>query len=196
MVMKTWQKWALLLVVVFGLIVCIRSCMIKKEPDITIAYIGAEFVNTEKFEKSVTSLEKSIEDINSDGDVNIELMEISFNESLGYADKSNSSQKLANAVGMGTARVYIIDKEYVLKNKDSGVFANVAELGDGIETKDGLTIAVSLEGNKKVREMGIEPKEGLYLAIRKVTEIDQASDKSIHKKDAAAWHIAKYILAD
>ncbi len=193
--MKKYYKYIIGAVVIIGLVICFKSCIDKKESDVVIAYIGNDFVNRELFEENISLITDECTDITGDGEFTVELMEISFNEALGYADKSNSDKKLANAIGMGTARLYIMDKNHVLSDKEDGVFADVSHLGEGIRNSAGQTIAISLKGNANLKKIGIDSNEDLYLAIRIVSEVDKAMDKNIAKKDEAVRNMAEAILS-
>lgn len=194
--MKKYYKQILAVIIIIGVIVCIKSCADRKEPDITVAYIGYDFADRDLFEKNIASVTQGCEDITGDGSFTVDLMEISFNKALNEADKSNAQSKLTRAIGLGSARLYFIDKEYVEKNKDAGVFADISDLGEGILNNLGETVAISLTGNEKLSAIGIENGENMYLAIRIVSEMDTVSDKKINEKNSAAWNIAKNILAN
>ena len=191
--MKTWHKIGLVVVVIIGVLMSVKSCVDKKTPDITVAYIGSNFVDYNAFEENSSEIKSVCRDVNGDGEVVIELMEISFNEELSQADKQNSSQKLANAVGAGNARVYFIEKSYVINNASAGIFADLSSLGDGFKNSDGQVVAIDIEGNEKLEKMGIDTK-GLYLAVRIVSQMDAVTDKNIDAKYESALNIAKYIL--
>ncbi len=196
--MKTWHKIAIAIIVIVGVIVCVKSCMDRKSPDLTIAYIGEDFVNRESYDENVTKLYPFCSDITGDGGISIDIMEISYNDELSHSDKSNSNQKMTNAVGNGAARLYFIEEEYVTKNLDVDVFYDMTNLYDGkrnvITNSSGQIVAISVKGSKKVAELGIEPKENLYIAIRKITEMDDFWVDSVKEQNASAINIAKYIL--
>lgn len=192
--MKTWHKIALAVIVIVGVLISVKSCVDKRNADIILAYIGDSFVDREGFEENVGDVEKLCEDINSDGEVHVDLMEISFNEELSQADKQNSEGKLANAVGAGAARVYFIEEKYVMNNASSGVFADISHLGDGFKNASGEVVAISIKGNEKVQKLGIDTSGDLYLAVRIVSEIDTVIDKNIEAKHSLAMKIAEYVL--
>lgn len=191
--MKKWHKIALIVIVVVGVLVSVKSCIDRKTPDITVAYIGSNFVDYNAFYENNRDMANACLDVNGDGEVVVELMEISFNDSLSQGDRENASKKLANAVGAGYARVYFIEKSYVINNASAGVFEDLSSLGDGFKNSDGTVIAIDIDGNKKLEEMGINT-DGLYLAVRVVSEMDAVTDKGIHEKHESALNIAKYIL--
>lgn len=194
--MKKYYKQILAVIIIIGIIVCIKSCVDRKEPDITVAYIGYDFADRDLFEKNIASVTQGCPDITGDGSFTVDLMEVSFNKALNEADKSNAQSKLTRAIGLGSARLYFIDKEYVEKNKDAGVFANISELGEGILNNQGETVAISLAGNEKLSAIGIENGDNMYLAIRIVSEMDTVTDKKINEKNSAVWNMAKNILAN
>ena len=194
--MKTWHKWALIIVVIVGVLISVKSCMDRREADITLAYIGDSFIDRELFKENVQLLHFLCTDINSDGEINVDMMEISFNEALSQADKQNSDSKMANAVGAGVARVYFMDEKYVMNNASSGVFQDLSHLGDGFKNAEGKVVAIKITGNEKVKRLGVDTDGDLYLAVRVVSEIDALTDKNIENKHAMAMDIAEYILKD
>ena len=194
--MKTWHKWALIIIVIVGVLVSIKSCMDKRDADIVMAYIGDGFVDRELFTNNVDILQSVCSDINNDGEVYVDMMEISFNESLSQADKQNSEGKLANAIGAGVARVYFMDEKYVVNNASSGVFCDLSHLGEGFKNAEGETVAISIKGNEKAKLLGVDTDGDIYIAVRLVSEIDTLTDKNIQKKHTQAMEIAKFILND
>lgn len=198
--MKTWHKIALAIIVIVGVIVCIKSCMDRKSPDLTIAYIGEDFISREAYDENVTKLSHLCSDITGDGSISIDIMEISYNDELSHSDKSNSNQKMTNAIGNGAARLYFIEEEYVTKNLDVDVFYDLTKLYDGkrsvIKNSSGQIVAIGVKGSKKVAELGIEPKEDLYIAVRKITEMDNFWNNSVQEQTNSAIRIAEYILAN
>lgn len=194
--MKTWHKTALVIVVVVGILISVKSCVDKKTADITLAYIGESFIDRELFNKNVSALSAVGSDVNSDGEVVVDIMEISFNDSLSEADKQNSESKLTNAIGAGVARVYLIEEKYLVNNASSGVFANLSQFGDGFKNASGEIVAINIKGNKRAESLGVDASENLYLAVRIVSEIDALMDKNIEKKHSMAMDIAEYILKD
>lgn len=197
--MKTWHKVALAIIVIVGTVICIKSCIDKKAPDLTIAYIGDDFVNREIYDKNVAKLYPMCKDITGDGEINIDIMEISFSDQLNSSDKANSKQKLMNALGNGAARLYFIEEKYVnKKNLDVGVFDDLTEVYDGkknvIKNSAGEIVAISIKGSKKVAALGIEPKEGLYIAVRKISDMDEFWVNNPEAQNKAAMEIVKYII--
>lgn len=192
--MKRWHKIALLVIVIIGVLVSVKSCVDKKEADLTVAYIGNEFIDRDAFSLGSEALGEVVGDINSDGEFVIDIMEISFNESLTSQDKSNATQKLTNALGMGVARLYFIEEVYVIANADKGVFEDLSHLGDGFRNSDGQVVAIELTDKAVYENLGLPEEERLFVAVRVVSEIDEATDKSIGKKHKAAMDAAEYVL--
>lgn len=198
--MKTWHKWALSIIVIVGVAVCIKSCADRKKPDLTIAYIGNDFVNRDMFEKNVGKISPLCADITSDGEISIDVTEISYSDTLSHADRSNSNQKMTNAIGNGSARLYFIEEEYVKKNMDIGVFADLSELCKDecktIENSNGEVVAISVFGKGKVSELGMKPTKTMYVAVRKITEMDSFWVDNAPEQNKSAMKVAEYVLAD
>ncbi len=195
--MKKRYKIILAVIVIVGVLVAVKSCMDKVEPDLVMAYIGYDFIDKSMLEENGAELSAAVGDVNGDGQKKVEVLEISFSEKLSEGDFSNSQQKMASAVGGGTARLYFIDKEFLDKNRDSGVFADMSEfISDGVKNSDGQVIAFDISENERVKEIGIKNTENLYLALRVVSEMDHVYDSEIGKKDEAARRAVRWILED
>ncbi len=194
--MKTWQKIALVVIVVLGVAVCVKSCVDKTEADLKIAYIGYDFIISDTFDENAEEISSLVGDINGDGEAIADIIEISFNDSLSASDLENSRQKKTSALGSGTSRLYLIDKEFVDQEAQSDyeIFADISSLGEGITNSKGQTIAISLENNEKVKLLGVRDTTNLYLAIRVVSEMDGILYKNIEEQNAAAERIAAWIL--
>lgn len=193
--MKTWHKWALIIIVVVGVLISVKSCVDRKTPDITLAYIGDGFLDRQAFEENKgIVLGRAGADINGDGEFNADMMEISFNDSLTEADKQNSERKLTNALGVGVARIYFIEGKYLMNNASSGVFEDISRFGDGFKNASGEVVGIEITGNEVAESLGVDITGDIYLAVRIVSEIDTLTDKNIEKKHALAMDIAEYIL--
>ncbi|MBR5535634.1 MAG: hypothetical protein IKU60_03190 [Clostridia bacterium] len=192
--MKAWQKWALIIAVVIGILVAVKSCVDKREPDITLAYIGDNFIDRSMYDENVDCLHSVCRDVNSDGEIHVDIMEISYNESLGQSDRQNADGKLMNAIGYGAARVYFIEEKYAMKNASGGFFADISHLGEGFKNADGQTVAISIKDNEKAESLGIDTSGEIYLAVRVISEVDNITDKNINAKHSLAMDIAEYIL--
>lgn len=192
--MKTWHKIVISVIIAVGILVSVKSCIDRKTPDITLAYIGDGFINRVAFEENASILHSLCNDIDSNGEINIDIMEISFHEELCQADRQNSTQKLMHAVGAGAARVYFIEEKYVMNNASSGVFADLSHLGSGFKNSEGEVVAISIKGNEKAKMLGVDTNGDIYLAVRIVSEVDSATDKHIEAKHNSAMNIAEYIL--
>ena len=192
--MKTWHKVAIVIIVIVGVFLCVKSCIDKKDADLTVAYIGHDFVQRETFEQNMHEYASLCTDITGDGEIYIDMMEISFNEDLPEGDKQSAWSKLTSAVGAGIARLYFIEESYIRSNADEGFFADISHLGNGITNSKGQVVAISLKDNERVKLFGIEPKEDLYLAVRIVSEMDISTDKNIEAKNSSAHKIAQYII--
>lgn len=194
--MKKRYKIILAVIVAVGIAVSVKSCVDREKADLTLAYVGHNFVNRTLFEENRAELCEAVGDVDKNGKAVCGIMEISFNEELSSADRSNSDRKLAAAVGQGEARVYIMEKSFVMKNRDSDVFADLSEFsGERILNSAGEAVGIDISGNEKLKNLGIDCGEGMYLALRRVSEMDAVWDKNIDETDKAARRAAEYLLS-
>ncbi|MCD8048099.1 MAG: hypothetical protein LUG52_00560 [Clostridia bacterium] len=196
--MKKWQKIALVIIVVLGVAVCVKSCVDKTDADLKIAYIGYDFIVSDTFDENADEISSLVGDINGDGEAIVDIIEISFNDSLSESDLENSRQKKTSALGSGTSRLYLIDKEFIdaEASSDYEIFADISSLGEGITNSAGQTVAISLEDNEKVKLLGVRDTTDLCLALRVVSEMDTVLYKNIEEQNAAAKRVAEWILSE
>lgn len=192
---KKHYKIIFAVIAAVGVLISVKSCIDRKKADLTIAYIGYDFIDKTVFASNSADLCANVGDIDGDGTARVAVMEISFSERLNDADFTNSQKKMASAVGSGAARVYLIDKAFAEKIKSSMVLAPLTEFADeGIKDPDGNIVAVDISDNPRLKEMGVSDTEDMYLALRVVSEMDVATNKRIGEIDAAARRAVKWIL--
>ncbi len=166
-----------------GVIVAVRSCTSRVKPDLIISYIGENYFSSEAFYDNVSVLEEVIDDINGDGKKYIEISVIPFTSNVTAAQQQSNLAKNTMSVGQGKSRVYIIDKAYaqnIYKNQD--VLADLSDFvseGDDVLTdENGVVYAISVEGNKLLEKLGLDDSEDVYIALRKITEMDHVNYKN------------------
>ncbi len=165
-----------------GVIVAVRSCTDRVEPDLVISYIGENYFDSEAFYDNVSTLEAVIDDINGDGKKYIEISVIPFTSNVSAAQQQSNLAKNTLSVGQGQSRVYIIDKAYcqnIYENQD--VLADLSDFvreGDDVLTNEnGVVCAISVEGNRLLEKLGLSDTEDVYIALRKITEMDYVNFK-------------------
>ncbi|MGN1098509.1 MAG: hypothetical protein ACI4SS_06410, partial [Clostridia bacterium] len=191
---------AAVIAVLLGVIAAVHSCSSRIEPDLTISYIGENYFDSEKFYREIPALEETIEDINGDGQKKIEIVYISFSSNLTASQEQSNLSKLTMAMGQGESRVYLMDKTYCQRYAESEILADLSDyVPDGAEVltdSNGQVYAISVEGNPIVENLGLDDTEGVYIALRAITEMDYVNYKNPgpEEMDKTARSIIKQII--
>ena len=192
----SYYKWhlifLLLIIVCFTFIFVNMTSTVK--PDLTIGYIGMNYVNVQTFNDNKYELELLLRDSNDD--------EQRIAEMYAYAvDLQNDlDELLLDMVDAESYDVVITTKEALKNFKDKKVFVAASEYVN-LNTKDlktlkdksGRVYAVSLEDNDYVKKMGIMNNEGLYIAVLD-SEKDKDGDIPMTRKNGR--NISGYILGE
>ena len=191
-----YYKWHiiffLLIIVCFVFIFVNMTTTVK--PDVTIGYIGMNYVNVQTFNDNKYELELLLRDSNDDEQKSAEM--------YAYAvDLPNDlDDLLIDMVDAENYDVVITSKEALknFKNKKAFVTANeYVNLNKKdlktLKDKSGRVYAVSLEDNDYVKKMGIINNEGLYIAVLDA-EKDKNGDVPMTRKNGR--NISGFILGE
>ncbi len=184
--------------IVLGVVVAVRSCVTRIEPDLTLSYIGESYFDSEKFYAEASLLEDKIEDVNGDGNKKVELAVIAFMSALTASQEQNNLTKLTMSMGSGQSRVYLMDEAYCMRYADSEFLADLSEYADGaasvLQNSEGKIYGISVAGNPLLAQIGLADTEGVYIALRAVTELDGVNFKNIDDIDKQARVLLRYII--
>lgn len=184
--------------IVLGVIAAVHSCVTRVEPDITLSYIGENYFDSNKFYNMASELENIIDDANGDGQKNVEIVVISFNSTLTASQEQNALTRLTMSMGGGKSRVYLMDKAYCMRYADDEILADLSEYADGaadiLMNDRGKIYGIGVAGNPLAEKLGLDDTEGVYVALRAVTEMDGVNFKNIDSVDEQARRIIKYII--
>lgn len=191
-----YYKWHLifLLIVIVCFVFIFVNMTTTVKPDVTVGYIGINYVNVQTFNDNKYELELLLRDANDDNQKIAEMYAYSV-------DLQNDIDDLL--IDMADAESYdvVITTKEALKNfKDKKVFVTANEYVN-LSNKDLKTLkdksdriyAVSLEDNDYVKKMGILNTEGLYLAVFDA-EKDKNGDIPMTRKNGR--NISGYILGE
>lgn len=194
------KKWFILLffAVLLGVIVAAKSCASRVEADLVISYIGEGYFDSEAFYANVSPLEDALDDITGDGAKKAEAVSISFSSNLTAAQEQANLTKMSMSMGHGDSRVYFIEKNYCMRYAEQDILADLSEFDFGeaktLSNSKGEIYAVSIRDNPFVKELGIDDTENLYIALRKVSEMDTVEFENIADIDRNARKAVELII--
>ena len=168
------------------------------EPDITIGYIGTNYVNVQTFNDNKSDIEKVLADANDD-DKKLAQM-YAYTVDL----QSDLDETLLEMVDSGDYDVYISNKEAFKSFEDKSKFVTANEYISDIESdkyktvkdKSGRIYAVCLEDNDYAKKLGIMDASDLYIAVAASDgeDGDEISDSRKNGRNIALFIIKEGIV--
>lgn len=189
----------LVILTLLGVIVAVRSCTERVEADLTIAYIGEKLFNSDVYYPAAEEIEAEIDDINGDGKRKIELVTITFNNNLTSAQEQSNMAKMTMTMGQGQSRLYFMDKNYCEYYADDEILADLSAFAEGNDVlinDQGKVYGVSVADNAVLKRLGMDDSEGVYAAVRAITEMDYVNYKNPgpEEMNKAAEDVLLYLL--
>lgn len=163
-----YYKWHLLFLLL--VIICIAFVLFNMTttvtPDMVIAYADTRYIDTQVFNDNKHTWEHWLQDANNDEKKVANL--IAYTADL----QKDLDELFVKLVEEDTNDIYIMSKTTFENFEDKSVFVDVRyfaeineERNDVLKDEDGKIYAVSLEGNKFAKDLGIIDSTDLYLAV-------------------------------
>ena len=192
-----FYKWHLLflLLIIICFIFAFTNMTSSTEPDITIGYIGTNYVNVQTFNDNKSDIEKVLADANDD-DKTIAQMN-AYTVDL----QSDLDETFVDMVDSGDYDIYISNKEAFKTFEDKSQFVTANEYISDIESdkyetikdKSGRIYAVSLKDNDYAKRLGIMDTTDVYIAVA-VSDPEGGEKISASRKNGK--NIALFIIKE
>ena len=176
-----YYKFYLLAFAVVAIVtaVCIKSCVDRVNPDISVILLTENTILDDDLTKFETALGKYTEDYNNNGRVDVSVISIT----IGSQDTQYNytmQQKLMAEIAAGDSFIYVSD------DKGFDRFIEIDALGDikslsANTVKDGKAVSVNTKDILGDTEIGTLP-ESLYFSIRVYSEKDAAKENKKAKQ--------------
>lgn len=163
-----YYKWHLTFLLL--IVICIGFMFINMasttKPDLTIGYLGINYINVQTFNDNKNEIELLLRDANDDGERNAAL--------YGYSVdlESDLHDTFADMIEVDEYDIYITTKAALKKFEDKSAFVAADEYVnltnkeiDTLKDKSGRIYAVSLEDNEYLKKMGILNTTDLFIAV-------------------------------
>lgn len=164
-----YYKWHLLflLLIIICFIFAFTDMTSTTEPDITIGYIGTNYINVQTFNDNKGDIEKVLADANADDNILAQM------EAYTVDLQSDLDETFIEMVDSGDYDIYLSSEEAFMTFEDKSQFVTVNEYISDIESdkyktikdKSGRIYAVSLEDNDYAKSLGIMNTTDLYIAV-------------------------------
>ncbi len=182
-------KWRVLGIaaVVIVFIICIVQCASRPKYDFSVVYFTYTSALDDQTELISDYFQKYAEDLNGDGEVNIQVLNCSFNnDGQNNQYRTVQLQKLqAYLAGEYTAMLYITDEESV------AYFNDITD-GEGIFENEPVKLSGEFYKMTKLEGLGELPK-GLTVGCRKVNGTVLEDNKTAEQTQKEALRILKII---
>ena len=184
-----WHIFFLLLIAVcVGFV--LANVTYKKTPDLSLVYVGKNYINVQTFNDNKNIIELLLHDSNDDGE------KISLISAYAVDLESDLHEVFEKVIEKDTFDLIIADKTAFTKYEDKDVFVTATDYANisnkSFETlKDGSgrVYAVSLEDNDFVKRFGIVDSTDLYIAA-----INPKDGEELTTNRKNGRNIAGYIL--
>lgn len=167
-------KW----MIIFGgmlaafIIISVVQLVATKDPDVNILHVGPMYISPAAAENIEATLGDFADDINDDGDIAVNILDITVNkvgtdeiDPVNYDEQNKALQRFQTEIRAGDAVIYILDEEYFDICVTEGLLTPLDEIIDDAympeKTVDGYGIPVTeldsfkLEGLSNVPETAI-----------------------------------------
>ena len=174
-------KWHLIVtaVLIAILAVTVTQCATKKKYDLEVVLFSRHLIMDEQSEKIAEYLSKYAEDINGDGEINVNVINCSFEQNGGSVQHRNTMMTKLQALITGdeSAILFITDED-AAKYMEETIAEDFFE-GEMIQFGQEFYDAI------EIKEIEKQP-EGLQIACRRVEDTVIAKKKGVKKQYEAA----------
>ena len=181
------------------LAITLRDCANNIEPDLTIAYMGKNYISEEIGQVLKDQLSKVLADVNNDERVELSFLPIILTDDIKSETDIAMQQKAMIVIASGEAQMFLLDSSNLKKLISQGALQPlddvVSQYNIDIEqypeikaTAEGEQephiYGLPLDGNRIFEEKGLQT-EDLYIAIRVMSQGDQNKAKVVSMYDNA-----------
>ena len=181
--------------IVIMLVVTLKDCANNVMPDVSVAYIGANYIPEEVSQKFKDGIAASgiVQDVNQDNQQELLFQSMIVSEDVKTQQDIAMQQKVMLVFFSGDTQLFLLDRENFEKFGIQGAFDPLDDWADkfGItaeknpeikltveETTDTHIYAIPLKGNGFLEKSGFKT-ENMYIAIRVQGEKDQEDSEKM-----------------
>ncbi len=131
-------KWLILIILIIGSLVVVSVIQIieKGDPDVHVLFIGQNYITAEGRNEAEETLNKIIPDYNGDGDVKMDLVELTVTtipgQSYDYVYQQDALTRFETEIRAGESTVFIVEESFYDKIKKIGLAAPLTTVfGEG-----------------------------------------------------------------
>lgn len=190
----------ILAMIVFLVVIGVKSCVGKVETDIKVTYLGKDAALSPT--KLEMHLEKWADDMDGDGEVKVEIL----NNSTGGKENVETTVMMLNMLDADFMSadpfIFITDDEFIGRFLALSAFQPIGDIAVELgipeeETKrDNLTheiVAIDITERPISKEIGIPPESKMYIGV-KVMQKNKADDEDYINKHNQAVKMLKQMI--
>lgn len=192
-----WHTFAVI-VALFFVVITIKSCSDRSEPDLKMIYFSTEGYQMDTAEKLEKSLRKEglVKDIDGDGEARFHIEPLINAFDVDAPIVQGSAEKIQTVIYAGD-HTLVLAHQYALEDYQQFFddISSKAEEGHKTFTNptEGYISGISVEGNSYLEDLGINTKD-LYMAIRRRSE-KEIENGTYDKHFELAYDVMDFILS-
>ena len=116
-------KWLIIFgaVLIAFLLISLSQALRIKDPDVNILHVGPMYISAEVAESIETTIGKMSDDYNGDGEIKVEILDITVNkfgnedagvDPVNYDQNNKGMQRFQTEIRAGDAVIYALDKQF------------------------------------------------------------------------------------
>lgn len=180
-------KWQIIFGGVFAifLFISIGQMISNDEPDLRLLHVGPMYISTEAADRIEETLVGMSEDYNDDGEINVDLLDITINKfgtdeenAINYDQNAEGYKRFQTEIRAGDAVIYLLDEEYFKICVDEGLLTPFEEIIDDAYMPENVIdgCGVKLSELKAYELSGLQNvPEGAILCLRRSPAKDELS---------------------
>ncbi len=193
---RFWKfyKWHILFLLLIAICVgfILANLTQTQEPDLSICYIGKNYINTQTFEDNKKEIEQVLFDANDDE------KKVASISAYPVDTESDLHEVFEKIIEKDSNDIIISERTAFTKCKDKSVFVTASEYvalskipAETLKDENGRIYAVSLEDCEFLKKLGIFDATGLYIAA-----VGHEGTGEIPTNRKNGRNIAGYILTE
>lgn len=187
-----YYKWHIFFLILITICVgfVFSNLTYERDPDLSLAYVGKNYINVQTFKDSKESIELLLHDVNGDGE------KVASMAAYAVDLESDLHDVFEKLIEKNSYHIFIAEKESFTGYDDKSIFTTVTdyailkeEFFEVLKDDSGRAYAVSLEDNDFIKTLGIVDETNLYIAA-----VNPKEGKKLTDRYKNGRNIAGYIL--
>ncbi len=192
-----YNKWFVLLGIVFVLLFGIATVQYftKSDPDVSLLYVGEKAISDAECKKIIKSTEEIVFDVNSDGEVSVNLQSFALLSDYDYLSEGQKIQAMeeyqeySDEILSGDGAILFLDEYFYIELAENGALVNLYEIFDKLPKSAIDMYGVKLSKTSLYKKEGFSslPKDTIVClkfssVVTNKTDVERAEEDEINRR--------------